>query len=121
MTEALRLLGTIYMEKGMPFQARTVLEAALVSDSTDLQVLLRLGQTYSQLERYESAEKTFRRAASLAPGEPMFHYYIGLVCEMSNRPAEAIQSLERFLEIAPEHEMVPAVKKMIDKLKQEAG
>lgn len=121
MTDALRLLGSIYMDKGMPLQARTALERAITVDSNDVQVLLRLGQTYSQLERYESAEKTFRRAAALEPEEPLFFYYIGLVCEMNGRPAEAAENLERFLRMAPDHEMAPSVRKMAEKLKKEAG
>ncbi len=117
MIDAMRLLGQIYMDKGMPFQARSALEQAVAVDSFDVQVLFGLGQAYSQLERYESAEKVFRRAGALEPDEPLFYYYIALVCEMDGRPDEAKKSLELFLRKAPEHEMAPKVKKMIEKLK----
>jgi tetratricopeptide (TPR) repeat protein len=77
-----------------------------------------LGQVLSQLERYESAEKTFRKGAALHPEEPDFLYYIGLVCEMSGRPADALASYQQFVQKAPNHELAPAVRRMIEKLKQ---
>jgi tetratricopeptide (TPR) repeat protein len=117
MQDALRLLGSIYMDKGMPLQAKNALEQALAVDSTDAQLLLGLGQCLAQLERFESAEKTFRRAAALHPEEPVFLYYIGLVCEMGGKKAEALTSFQQFLQKAPDHELAPAVKNMVARLK----
>ena len=117
--DAMRMMGQIYMDKGMPLQARVVLEQAVAIDSSDVQVLQALGQALSQLERFGTAEKVFRRAAALEPDEPLFDYYIALVCEMSGRPEEAIRSLERFLKKAPDHEMAPVVRKMIKKLRKQ--
>ncbi len=115
-TDAMRMIGQIYMDKGMPFQARSVLEQAMATDSSDVQVLLGLGQAYSQLERFESAEKVFRRAAALEPDEALFQYYLALICEMSGRKQEAVRYLEQFLRQAPDHGMAPMVQKMLDKL-----
>ncbi len=117
MIDAMRMTGKIYMDKGMPFQARAVLEQAVAIDSFDVQVLLGLGQALSQLERFGTAEKVFRRAAALDPDEPLFHYYIALVCEMSGRKDEAIRSLGRFLAKAPDHKMAPMVRRMLEKLR----
>jgi len=118
MQDALRLQGSIYMDKGMPLQARSVFEQALSADSTDAQLMMGLGQAFSQLERYESAEKTFRKAVALHPEESEFYYYIGLVCEMSGRPADALASFQKFAREAPDHELAPAVRRMIERLKQ---
>ncbi|HUU29458.1 MAG TPA: tetratricopeptide repeat protein [archaeon] len=118
MVEAMLLLGTVYMEKGMPYQARRELEAALPLDPDNAGLHLRLGQVYSQLERYESAEKEFIRAAELTPKEPLIYYYIGLVCEMGKHPDRALKAFEKFLEMAPDHEFAPAARQNIEKLKK---
>jgi len=119
LVEARQLLGTIYLEKGMPYQARRHFEAAIALDSTDAGLYLRLGQVYSQLERYESAEKAFRRSAALAPDEPLIYYYLGVVCELGNHPQRAIEAYQQFLNKAPEHEMAAKIKKNIEKLKKQ--
>jgi tetratricopeptide (TPR) repeat protein len=116
MIDALRMIGQIYMDKGMPFQAKSVLEEAMTADSSDVQVLLGLGQAYSQLERFETAEKIFRRAAALEPGEPQFQYYLALICDMSGRQEEAVGYLGRFLKQAPDHELAPMVRRMLERL-----
>jgi tetratricopeptide (TPR) repeat protein len=118
MTETLRMIGQIYMDKGMPLQAKSVLERAMATDSSDVQVMLGLGQAYSQLERFETAEKMFRRAAAIEPGEPLFQYYLALVCDMSGRQEEAAGYLGQFLKQAPDHEMAPMVRRMLEKIRK---
>ena len=114
--EALRLLAGIYLEKAMPHQARRLLEEAAVSDSTDYRIHIRLGQAYSQLERFQSAEKAFLKAISLAPEEPLIYYYLALSREIGNNRQGALEAYRKFLDMAPEHELAQSARKNIEKL-----
>ncbi|MEA2062837.1 MAG: tetratricopeptide repeat protein [Gemmatimonadota bacterium] len=118
MFDALYLLGTVYLEKGMLIQARGKFEDALVADGTSAAVYLSLGRVYSQLERPGSAEKAFRKAAALEPENPLPQYYIGLVCEMSGQKARAIKAYESFLDIDPEHELAGIAADNIKRLRE---
>ena len=118
MVEAIHLMGTVYLEKGMLIQARERFEEAVAIDSKNNLIYMSLGQVYSQLDKLESAEKAFRKAAELAPKNAMTYYYIGLICEMQNRPEQAVVAYESFLRLDPDHELAPAVKKNINKLKK---
>lgn len=116
MAEAMVLLGTIYMKKGMPIQASQQFLSAAMLDSTDAGTFLRLGQVYSQLEKYETAEKYFLRAAEISPNEPLVYYYIGLVCELGGNPDRALAAYNKFLGLAPQHQLAAGVRKTIEKL-----
>ena len=116
--DALTLLATIYIDKGMPYQARSLLEQALALDSLNPGLYMKLGQVYSQLEKYQTAEKAFRKAAALKPDEPVIYYYIGLACELGQENDGAVENYEKFVQIAPDHELAPAAKKNIERLKK---
>lgn len=118
MVDALVLQGSIYLDKGMPLQARDLLEKAATIDTANSGIYLRLGQAYSQMERFESAEKAFYRAQTISPKEPMIYYYLGLVSEMSGKNQAAVDNYQRFVELAPDHKFVSAVKKTLEKLKR---
>jgi tetratricopeptide (TPR) repeat protein len=116
MVDAMRLLAGIYLEKSMPHQARRLLEEAVMSDSTDSGTYIRLGQAYSQLERFQSAEKAFLKAISLEPEEPLIYYYLGLSREIGNNRQGALEAYRKFLDMAPEHELAQSARKNIEKL-----
>jgi len=116
MVQAMRLLAGIYLEKSMPHQARRLLEEAVTIDSTDSGTYIRLGQTYSQLERFQSAEKAFLKAIALEPEEPLIYYYLGLSREIGNNRQGALEAYRKFLDMAPEHELAQSAKKNIEKL-----
>jgi len=118
MVEAIQLIGTVYLEKGMLIQARERLEEAAAIDNTNHMIYLSLGQVYSQLNQFETAEKFFRRAAVLSPKYLMSYYYIGLVCEIQNKSEQAIVAYETFLRLAPDHELASMIAKNIKKLKE---
>ena len=116
--DALTLLATIYIDKGMPYQARSLLEQALAIDSTNPGLYMKLGQAFSQLEKYQTAEKAFRKAAALKPDEPVIYYYIGLTCELGQENDSAVENYGKFIQMAPNHELAPAAKKNIERLKK---
>ena len=118
MVEAIHLIGTVYLEKGMLIQARERFEEAAAIDSSNQMVYMSLGQVYSQMDQFESAEKSFRKAASLSPNNPMAYYYIGLVCEMQGRSEQAVVAYEMFLRLDPDHELASMVENNIKKLRK---
>lgn len=116
MVDAMRLLAGIYLEKSMPHQARRLLEEAIAIDNTDAGTYIRLGQAYSQLERFQSAEKAFLKAAALQPEEALIYYYLGLSREIGNNRQGALEAYRKFLDMAPEHELAQSAKMNIEKL-----
>ena len=118
MVEAMRLLAGIYLEKSMPHQARRLLEEAVMIDSSDAGIYIRLGQAYSQLDRFQGAEKAFLKAAALQPEEALIYYYLGLSREIGNNSQGALEAYRKFLDIAPEHELAQSAKKNIERLNQ---
>ncbi len=59
-----------------------------------------LGLYLQKLERYEEAEKAFRKAIALDPDMEEAHYGIGIVCMKLKRRAEGKKQLKRFNELA---------------------
>lgn len=116
MVDAMRLLASIYLEKSMPHQARRLLEEAVKIDSTDSGVYIRLGQAYSQLERFQSAEKAFLKAIALEPDDPLIYYYLGLSREIGNNRQGALEAYRKFIDLAPNHELARSAKKNLEKL-----
>ena len=116
MTAAPKLLGDGYMEKSMFLQAKDQFEKAANIDSTDVSVYLKLGQAFSRMERYESAEKAFFRATIVNPGEPQPWYFLGLLYEMQSDTAKAVEAYRKFIAVKPDDELVPLVKRNIDAL-----
>ncbi len=116
LVDALRLLAGIYLEKSMPHQARRLLEEAVAIDTTDAGIYFRLGQAYSQLERFQSAEKAFLKAIALEPDEPLMYYYLGISREIGNNHQGALEAYRNFLDMAPDHELAQSAKKNIEKL-----
>lgn len=103
-------LGQIDYERKQYTNARLTLEQAL-RDATDVgtmvQILLLLGSTYQQLQQWDEALRTFRMveqllrqaAATVLPQRGRYEEYALLgaattLC-MLNRPAEALQILEK--------------------------
>ena len=116
MVDAMRLLAGIYLEKSMPHQARRLLEEAVAIDSSDAGIYIRLGQAYSQLDRFQGAEKAFLKAAALQPEEALIYYYLGLSREIGNNRQGALEAYRKFLDMAPEHELAQSAKKIIERL-----
>jgi tetratricopeptide (TPR) repeat protein len=116
MTEALKLLGDVYMEKGMFLQAKDQFEKAAGIDSMDVSVHLKLGQAFSRMERYESAEKAFFKATAVNPGEPQPWYFLGLLFEMRDDTAKAVEAYRKFIAVKPDDELVPLVQQNIEAL-----
>ena len=71
-------------------------------------------------EDYKPAITEFKQAIQIAPtwGEP--HYQLGLTYEKMEKYADAIASLKKYVELAPDAENVSEVKSLIYKLEYKA-
>ncbi|MCE5271826.1 tetratricopeptide repeat protein [bacterium] len=116
MIEAVKLLGEVYMAKDMYLQARDQFQAAINMDSSDLTSYLKLGQTLSRMERFGEAEKVFLKAAEVQPNEPQPWYLLGLLYELQADTAKAVTAYRKFIQIKPDADMAPLVKKNIEGL-----
>jgi tetratricopeptide (TPR) repeat protein len=79
------------------------LEAALDRDPELSSAADRLGVEYIYLNRWEAAEKAFRRSIDLDPAWWMGHYNLGLVRYVRGDQAGAEQSMRRALALSSEN------------------
>lgn len=70
---------------------------------------------------YEAAIREFELAASLAPGWPDVFYNLGLVQEAAEKYAEAIWSLRRYIQLAPNADDVEEIKSRLISLEDKVG
>ncbi len=65
---------------------------------------------------YEAAIAEFEKAGSLFPDWPELYYNLGLVQEKAGKYEDAINSLKRYVQLAPNASDVESVKSLINKL-----
>lgn len=71
---------------------------------------------------YEEAIKEFRTAIiQLSDSEPVLYQLIGALYEKLERYKEAVAAYERYLELAPEGSLAPAVRSVMDQLRRQAN
>lgn len=72
--------------------------------------------------RYEEAVEEFRAAIlQLSDTEPVLYQLLGAAYEKLQKYKEAVQSYEKYLELAPEGTLAPAVRSILDQLRQQAA
>jgi tetratricopeptide (TPR) repeat protein len=88
-------------------EGRANLEGALQRpDITELELGLafgRAGMLYQAYSLHDTAEICFRNAVTLDPAEFRWPYFLGHVHDANREPEQAIDSLERALEIRPDY------------------
>ena len=72
--------------------------------------------------RYEEAAAEFRTAvAQLADTEPALYQLLGSVYERLEKYKEAVAAYEKYLQLAPEGNLAPAVRSIIEQLRRQAA
>lgn len=72
--------------------------------------------------RNEEALAEFRKAlAQLSDTEPVVYQLIGALYEKMERYGEAVAAYEKYLQLAPEGNLAPAVRSIIDQLRRQAA
>lgn len=71
--------------------------------------------------QFAEAEAEFRRALTqLSDSEPVIYQLLGAVLEKQQKFKEAIVAYEKYLELAPNGSLAPAIKSMLDQLRRDA-
>ena len=71
---------------------------------------------------YAAAAASYRRAiAQLADTEPVLYQLLGESLERAERYKEAVAAYEKYLELAPEGRLAPAIRSVIDQLRKQAA
>jgi len=71
--------------------------------------------------QFAEAEVEFRKAiAQLSDSEPVIYQLLGAALEKQQKFKEAVVAYEKYLELAPNGSLAPAIRSMIDQLKRDA-
>ena len=72
--------------------------------------------------RNEEAVASFRKAiAQLSDTEPVLYQLLGALYEKMEKYKEAVAAYDKFLELAPESNLAPAVRSILDQLRRQAA
>lgn len=81
-----------------------------------------LALVYEDKGRYEEAVFEFRKAiAQLSDTEPLLYQLLGALYEKMENYKEAVAAYDKFLELAPESNLAPAVRSVLDQLRRQAA
>ena len=81
-----------------------------------------LGLAYEEQGNYEEAAAAFRQAAAqLSDTEPVLYELLGRTYERLEKYKEAVAAYEKYLELAPEGKLAPAIRSVIDQLRKQAA
>ena len=74
----------------------------LSAQALPTEMLVGVGDLYSQTGDYEDALKVFQKAIQMDPSAPRVHYYAGEALTRLDRPNEAIPEFEAELKLSPD-------------------
>jgi Tfp pilus assembly protein PilF len=81
-----------------------------------------LGIIYEEEGKYEEAAAAFRKAiAQLSETEPVLYELIGRTYERLEKYKEAVAAYEKYLQLAPNGKLAPAIESVIEQLRKQAA
>ena len=92
------------------------LEEAVKKQPENAELYIKLGFTYTRLEKADDAQRVFERAALLAPEKAITHYMLGLIYEKKGLRDKAIASWTACLKNAVEPHMRETARKHLHHL-----
>jgi tetratricopeptide (TPR) repeat protein len=111
-------LGYLLMQMKKYAEADAELQRATELTSDYSLVHLYRGRVLVSLGKFDEAEKELQRVIKLAGTEvPMAYRYLGALYAEENKHARAIESLERYLELAPKAKDAKDVREIIKQLR----
>jgi len=117
-----RDLAIVYLKKGLLDKAVIKLKQAISyqrNKKSMLPLYSELGNTYILLKRYKPAEITLKNALKIDPNFINAHYGLASVYLQNNRPQEALEELQKVIEIAPDSTQAKYARDVIQKIVQE--
>ncbi len=94
-------MGLALLEKGLPDQARLLLEQAVETNPGYARTWNNLGLAYEELAAYALADSAYRRAIQLSPAQVGFRANLGRLYLGQGRYGEAIGVLDAALALKP--------------------
>lgn len=80
-----------------------------------------LARVLEEQGNYAEAEAEYRKAiAQLSDSEPVIYQMLGAAYEKQRKNKQAVAAYEKYLELAPNGSLAPAVRSIIDQLRREA-
>jgi predicted negative regulator of RcsB-dependent stress response len=80
-----------------------------------------LARIFEEKGQYPEAIAEFRKAiAQLSDSEPVIYQLLGAAFEKQQNYKEAVVAYEKYLELAPDGSLAPAIRSIIDQLRREA-
>jgi tetratricopeptide (TPR) repeat protein len=92
-------LGLSKIREGDLAEGRRDLEIAASLDANNSIVRSYLGKVYYEEKRSDLAERDYATAKQLDPKDPTPHFYDAIQKQTTNRPVEALQSMEKAIEL----------------------
>jgi Tfp pilus assembly protein PilF len=81
-----------------------------------------IGIIYEEEGKYEAAAAAFRRAiAQLSDTEPVLYELIGRTYERMEKYKEAVAAYEKYLQLAPNGKLAPAIESVVEQLRKQAA
>ncbi|HVN64579.1 MAG TPA: tetratricopeptide repeat protein [Candidatus Binataceae bacterium] len=105
----------IELLRGDTKAAEQELVKLLESEPDNEPALAALAEAFAKDKRYEDSLAALRRAASLAPGEPSFHYKIAVMLHNLGRDREARDECESALAVSPDNPDLKALLAAIER------
>ena len=121
--EASAVQGRIHREAGFPEDAikafrRSIREAGGFQPEAHV----GLARVWEEKGQFAEAVAEYQRALSqLADSEPVIYQLLGAAYERMEKPKEAVVAYEKYLELAPNGSLAPAIRSILTQLKREAA
>jgi len=81
-----------------------------------------LARVFEDRGQYDEAAREYEIAIKqLSDTEPVIYQLLGAVCEKLQRYKEAVTAYEKYLELAPNSSLAPAVRSILDQVRREAA
>ena len=114
-----RALAFVYLQKGMFDEAVIKLKQAISYQKNKKSMVPlygELGNTYLHLNRYKTAEIAYKNALKINPNYVNAHHGLAVVYLQQNRLEEALEELQKVVELAPDSEEAKYAREIIQKI-----
>ena len=115
-------LASLYLKKELFDKAAIKLKQAISyqeNEKSMLPLYNQLGSIYFRQKNYKQAEMAFKNALKMDNDFVNSHYGLASVYLQQNRSEEALQELQKVIELAPDSQLAKNARELIQKIAQE--
>ena len=115
-------LAFLYLKKGQGDKAISKLKQAISYEKHEKSMVplyVDLGKLYLQSRRYKLAEVAFGSALRIAPDFVNAHYGLEVAYLKQNKQTEALEELQKVIELAPDSQNAKYAQSIIQQITQE--